>query len=129
MTNIKPDKNIIIVEDDEINAELLVLMLNDIGFSPDVAENGKVFLDMISKNNYDLILMDCHMPVMNGYDATKQYRNSEDANTHIPIIAVTASAMPGDREKCLGSGMDDHIEKPVKLSLLKKTINHWLKSE
>ena len=127
MINIKPDKRIIIVEDDEINAELLVLMLNDIGFSPDVAENGKVFLDMIRENDYDLILMDCHMPVMNGYEATKQYRNAEDAKTHIPIIAVTATAMPGNREKCLDIGMDDYIEKPVKLELLKKTINHWLK--
>ena len=124
--NNEPDRKILLVEDDEINAELLTLLLNDIGFSPDVAENGKVFLEMVSKNHYDLVLMDCQMPVMNGYEATKQYRISEDSDKHIPIIAVTANTMPGDREKCLNSGMDDYIAKPVAPTILKTKISHWL---
>ncbi len=122
------DKKIIIVEDNEINAELLTLLLNDIGYSTDIAENGKVFLEMIAENNYGLVLMDCQMPILNGYDATKQYRKSENADTHIPIIAVTANAMAGDKEKCLASGMDDYIAKPVQPNILKKTIKLWLKS-
>jgi CheY-like chemotaxis protein len=66
------------------------------------------------------------MPVLNGYDATQQYRSSEDPDTHIPIIAVTANTMPGDKEKCIASGMDDYIEKPVASDILKKTVRHWL---
>ena len=125
---INPDlnKKIIIVEDNLINAELLTLILNDIGYDPDIAENGQIFLDMMKENNYDLVLMDCQMPILNGYDATKQYRHSENYEIHIPIIAVTANAMTGDKEKCLASGMDDYISKPVNPNILKKTIHHWL---
>ena len=124
--DVDTNKKIIIVEDDEINAELLTLMLNKIGYNTDIAENGMVFLEMMNKNDYDLILMDCQMPVLNGYAATKQYRASENTNTHIPIIAVTANAMKADREKCLESGMDDYVAKPVQSNRLKKVIQHWL---
>jgi len=127
-TNPVPDKKIIIVEDDEVNAELLTLLVNNFGYSADIAENGKIFLDMMAKNNYDLVLMDCQMPILNGYDATKQYRSTEKTNTHIPIIAVTANAMDGDKEKCITSGMDDYIAKPVEPEILEKIINHWLNS-
>jgi PAS domain S-box-containing protein len=127
-TNPVPDKKIIIVEDDEVNAELLTLFVNNFGYSADIAENGEIFLDMMAKNNYDLVLMDCQMPILNGYDATKQYRSTEKTNTHVPIIAVTANAMDGDREKCLTSGMDDYIAKPVEPKTLEKIINHWLNS-
>lgn len=124
--DINPDMKVIVVEDDDINADLLILLLEDIGIVPDRATNGKVFLDMTKKNHYDLILMDCQMPVMNGYEATKEYRNSDKNGTHTPIIAITANAMPGDKEKCLASGMDDYIAKPVKPEILKETINHWI---
>lgn len=126
ITNTESDKKIIIVEDNEINAELLTIMLEEIGYNAEIAENGIVFLDKAANNNYDLVLMDCQMPILNGYEATKQYRESEDINTHIPIIAVTANAMMGDKEKCLESGMDDYIQKPVKSKILQQTIHHWL---
>lgn len=124
--NSESDKKIIIVEDNEINAELLTIMLNEIGYNAEIAENGSVFLDKMAKNKYDLVLMDCQMPILNGYDATQQYRQSETDNTHIPIIAVTANAMAGDKTKCLASGMDDYIQKPVKSKVLKQTVNYWL---
>jgi len=111
--NNKSNKKILIVEDSEINAELLKIQLDNFGYNADVAENGKVFLDMMKKDHYDLILMDCQMPVLNGYDATQQYRSSENPDIHIPIVAVTANTMSGDKEKCITSGMDDYIEKPV----------------
>lgn len=120
------DKKIIIVEDNEINAELLTIMLNEIGYNAEIAENGKVFLDMMAKNKYDLILMDCQMPILNGYDATLQYRETESINTHIPIIAVTANAMIGDKDKCLACGMDDYIQKPINSKELEQIIHHWL---
>ena len=122
----KSNKKILIVEDNEINAELLTIQLDDFGYNSDVAENGQVFLDMMKKNHYDLILMDCQMPVLNGYNATQQYRSSEDPDTHIPIVAVTANTMPGDKEKCIAVGMDDYIEKPVAENVLKKTVHYWL---
>jgi len=122
----KSDKKILIVEDNEINAELLSILLDNIGYSADIVENGAVFLDVMKEEHYDLILMDCQMPILNGYDATQQYRNSEKTGIHIPIVAVTANTMAGDREKCIASGMDDYIEKPVDSGVLKKTVRHWL---
>ena len=125
---IKPasEYKIIIVEDNDVNKELLLIQLEDLGYTADTAENGKVFLDMINENHYDLVLMDCQMPVLNGYDATKQYREIEKPEINIPIIAVTANAMAGDREKCLASGMNDYIAKPVNLTTLNEIITNWL---
>ena len=128
-TNYKSDKKILIVEDNEINAELLTIMLNNIGYIADIVENGAVFLEVIKKEHYDLILMDCQMPVLNGYDATQQYRESEEAGIHIPIVAVTANTMAGDKEKCIASGMDDYIGKPIATDVLKKIVNHWLRTD
>lgn len=124
--NYKSDKKILIVEDNEINAELLSILLDNIGYSADIVENGAVFLDIMKEEHYDLVLMDCQMPILNGYDATQQYRSVEKADIHIPIVAVTANTMAGDKEKCIASGMDDYIEKPVASGVLKKTVRHWL---
>ena len=123
------DKKIIIVEDNEINAELLILLLNSIEYDADVAKNGKIFLDMMAINNYDLIFMDCQMPVLDGFNATKQYRKSEAQGTHIPIIAVTANVTSGNKEKCLASGMDDFIKKPVNSEELEEKTFFWLDSK
>ena len=116
------------MEDDEINAEILILLLNSIGYDADVAENGKIFLDMMAAKDYDLVFMDCHMPVLDGYNATKQYRKSEPKGTHIPIIAVTANVMSGDKEKCLNHGMDDYIQKPVDSEEFERKTIFWLSS-
>lgn len=102
------------------------MLLNSIGYDADVAENGKVFLDMMAANTYDLVFMDCHMPVLDGYSATKQYRKSESQETHIPIIAVTANVISGDKEKCLNHGMDDYIQKPVDSEEFKKKTFFWI---
>ena len=116
------------MEDDEINAEILILLLNSIGYDADVAENGKIFLEMMATNTYDLVFMDCQMPVLDGYNAAKQYRKSEPQGTHIPIIAVTANVMSGDKEKCLNHGMDDYIQKPVDSEEFEKKTIFWLDS-
>lgn len=116
------------MEDDEINAEILILLLNSIGYDADVAENGKIFLEMMAANSYDLVFMDCQMPVLDGYNATKQYRKSESQGTHVPIIAVTANVMSGDKEKCLNHGMDDYIQKPVDSEEFEKKTIFWLDS-
>lgn len=123
------DKKIIIVEDNEINAELLILLLNGIEYDADVAKNGKIFLDMMATNNYDLVFMDCQMPVLDGFNATRQYRKSEPQGTHIPIIAVTANVSSGDKEKCLASGMDDYIKKPIDSEELEEKTIFWLDSK
>jgi CheY-like chemotaxis protein len=83
-------------------------MLKKLGFSVDVACNGIEALDAVDKSSYDAVLMDCQMPVMDGFEATRQLRQCEQG-THIPIIAMTANAMKGDREKCLEAGMDDYV--------------------
>ena len=116
------------MEDDEINSEILILLLNSIGYEADVAENGKIFLDMMATNTYDLVFMDCQMPVLDGYNATKQYRKSEPQGTHIPIVAVTANVMSGDKQKCLNHGMDDYIQKPVDSEEFEKKTIFWLDS-
>ena len=84
---------------------------------------------MMALNNYDLVFMDCQMPVLDGCNATKQYRKSEPKGIHIPIIAVTANVMSGDKEKCLASGMDDYIKKPVDSEELEKKTIYWLNSK
>ncbi|HEY9049920.1 MAG TPA: response regulator, partial [Gammaproteobacteria bacterium] len=103
-------------------------MLEKLGLEYEVANNGSEAVERISKQQqYDLILMDCQMPVMDGYAATGQIRTLEQhSNQRIPIIAMTANAMEGDRDKCIDAGMDDYIAKPVKQAELKEKIYHWL---
>ena len=107
------DLRILLVEDNIINQKITLLTLKPLVSSIDSATNGKEALDLFGTNNYDLILMDIQMPVMNGLTATEKIRALESAtNTHVPIIAITANAMIGDKEKCLSAGADDYISKP-----------------
>jgi len=93
----------------------------------DVAENGKIALDMFGHNRYDLILMDIQMPIMNGITATKKIREIEKSiNTHTPIIAITANAMLGDKETCLSAGIDDYLSKPYQMEDLISKMNNLL---
>jgi two-component system sensor histidine kinase/response regulator len=94
-------------------------MLATLGCDVDVAETGKAVLRLLDSGAYDLILMDCMMPEMDGYEATAEVRRREVAGGHTPIIAMTANAMEGDRERCLAAGMDDYVSKPVSRDALK----------
>lgn len=124
-----PTKNerILVAEDNEINQQLILQILKRLGYQTDTVSNGIELLEAIKKTNYDLILMDCQMPEMDGYTATREIRTLEkNSNQHIPIIAITAYALKGDYKKCIDSGMNDYLSKPVEIKLLVEKINRWL---
>ncbi len=115
--------NILIAEDDKMNQKLVTKVLNKLGYDPQVSENGKDVLEVVSHKNYDLILMDVQMPEMDGLEATRMIRV---CLTEQPIIiAMTANTLQGDREECLKAGMDDYIAKPVRLDGLVDIIEKW----
>jgi len=114
---------ILLVEDILINQKVALGLMADCGLDIDVANNGEEALQQYSENNYDLILMDCQMPVMDGYEATRIIR---ETNLDIPIIAVTANALSSDREKCELAGMSDYLAKPFNRQQLMDVLNHWL---
>ncbi|MBT5230271.1 MAG: response regulator [Methylococcales bacterium] len=118
---------ILVVEDNRINQKVALGLLKKAGLTADVANNGKEALDAMSEKRYDLIFMDCQMPVMDGYEATGAIRASEaSSDVRNLIIAMTANAMDGDESKCLAAGMDDYLSKPVKLDKLRAVIEKWL---
>jgi signal transduction histidine kinase/CheY-like chemotaxis protein/HPt (histidine-containing phosphotransfer) domain-containing protein len=120
--------HVLLVEDNPVNRQVAQRLLQLAGLSLDSAENGKEAVDRLDAGHYDAVLMDCQMPVMDGYTATRTIRNTEAERKlpRIPIIAMTANAMVGDREKCLASGMDDYLSKPLNRSLLEDTLRRWL---
>ncbi len=120
---------ILIVEDNAANLKLAVRMVERLGYRADVAGNGTEALNVLGQVRYDAVLMDCQMPEMDGYEATREIRRGEDDRRHLPIIAMTASAMAGDRERCLAAGMDDYISKPVKLHIVAAVLERWLGEE
>lgn len=109
---------VLLVEDNVINQKVAQKMLTKLGCSVEVAENGKVAVDSIQRKKYDLVIMDCQMPVMDGYEATRAIRQLKGDEAKVPIVALTAHAMKGDRERCLDAGMDDYLTKPVNRNLL-----------
>jgi signal transduction histidine kinase/DNA-binding response OmpR family regulator len=119
---------ILMAEDHLPNQWFMQKLLSRIGVKHcDIVDNGKAVLDALGQRRYDLILMDCHMPTMSGYDATAEVRRSErDAGGHIPIIAMTADAMVGTRERALKSGMDDYVSKPINPDALRQIIGRWV---
>jgi PAS domain S-box-containing protein len=120
--------NILLVEDNLVNQKVAVSMLQKIGYSPDVASSGKEALQVLRIKAYDLIFMDCQMPELDGYETTKIIRTDRTAciTPDIPIVAMTAHAMKGDREKCIGSGMDDYISKPIRKADLEEILVKYL---
>ncbi len=124
-------KRILLVEDNFVNQKVALRILEKQGYRAEVAANGKEALEALQIASYDLVLMDCQMPVMDGYEATQKIRSSDfkNLNTKIPVIAMTANAMKGDREKCILAGMDDYIAKPVNPKDIQKTIERWLEKE
>ncbi len=120
--------SVLVAEDNAINQEVIVFMLKKIGCDVDIASNGQEALEAVTENSYDIILMDCQMPTMDGYQATAAIRNleeKEDLRTKTPIIALTANALEGDREKCLAAGMDDYISKPCKIDEIRTMLETW----
>ncbi|QZA80116.1 trifunctional serine/threonine-protein kinase/ATP-binding protein/hybrid sensor histidine kinase/response regulator [Deefgea piscis] len=117
---------VLLVEDNELNQELAIALLEKAGIEVCLAENGQIALDILAKqSDFDGILMDCQMPILDGYATTKIIRN-QPAWSHLPIIAMTANAMAGDRDKVLAAGMNDHIAKPLNIAEMFATIARWI---
>ncbi|HYG20205.1 MAG TPA: response regulator [Ohtaekwangia sp.] len=114
---------ILVAEDNETNQKLAMKILGKLGYNPDIARNGKEVLDIVSDKNYDLILMDVQMPVMDGIEATRMIRLC--LNVQPVIVAMTANTLQGDREACLQAGMDDYISKPINLEELVNILEKW----
>ncbi len=118
---------VLLVEDNPVNLMVGQRLLSVLGTHCDSATNGEAALLRMSASRYDLVLMDCQMPVMDGYTATRRWREHEAATgvRRLPIVAMTANAMAGDRQKCLDSGMDDYLAKPVTRGELERCLFHW----
>lgn len=126
--HLQVDMSILVVEDNETNQQVARGMLEKIGCRVGIASDGKEAIDAINKQSFDLVFMDCQMPVMDGYKATAEIRRMEERNDkehRIPIIALTANALEGDKEKCLSAGMDDYLSKPFKQDDIIKIIENW----
>lgn len=119
---------VLLAEDNLVNQQVARRMLEKLGLAVELAHNGQEALQKQRDDRYALVLMDCEMPVLDGYGATGQWRSYEAIKgwARTPIVAMTANAMPGDREACLAAGMDDYLAKPVKLEALRTTLTHWL---
>ena len=123
---------ILLVDDDPVNLEIALTMLDDCAFKVACAENGRAALDRLACEAFDIVLMDCQMPVMNGFLAATAIRQSAasapplQVPTDIPVIALTANALPGDRERCLGAGFSDYLSKPFTDMDLRQMLRQWL---
>lgn len=125
---ISPAARILIVEDNPVNRKVVRYMLQKLALQSESSGNGREALEALAKSRYDLVLMDCQMPEMDGFETTAAIRRREKAShaKRMPIIAMTANAMLGDREKCLAAGMDDYLTKPLELENLEAALKTWL---
>ena len=125
-----PDSHrILVAEDNVVNQKVSCRILERLGYRVDVAADGEAAFRAWSSGRYDLILMDCQMPIMDGYEATRKIRLREGADEHIPIIALTAHAMKGADNECLSAGMDDYLTKPIDRERLQQALQRWLEDE
>ncbi len=121
--------NVLLVEDNPVNQKVAAGLLRQLGIEADIAADGLEGIQAYRRKTYDLIIMDCQMPRLDGWECTRAIRKLEAANgagVHVPIVALTAQALPGDREKCLSSGMDDYLTKPVDADLFLRAVNAHL---
>jgi signal transduction histidine kinase/CheY-like chemotaxis protein len=129
-TAMRQRARILLVEDNPVNQRVAVRMLQKAGFTCDLAVDGAEAVAAVANTKFDLVLMDCQMPVMDGYEATAKIRQHElETGRHVPIVAMTANAMVGDRERCLGAGMDDYITKPINTQELYARLARWLRAQ
>jgi len=126
-------QHLLLAEDNEINQRVAELLLTRLGYTLDIVDNGQLALEAVVRSLsgtgpvYAAVLMDCQMPVMDGLEATAAIRCAEMAGqVRLPIIALTANAMQGDRERCLAAGMDDYLSKPLQPKLLCRVLDQWL---
>lgn len=117
---------VLLAEDNIVNQRVAARMLEKLGTRPDIATNGREAVAMSGLLAYDLILMDCQMPEIDGYAATREIRLRENSNQRVPIVAMTAEVLTGCREQCLAAGMDDYIPKPFKVELLFDALRKWV---
>jgi CheY-like chemotaxis protein len=124
----RAERRILLVEDNPVNREVATVMLRKSGLTVDVAVNGLEAIRALAKAPYELVLMDCQMPELDGFEATRRIRSlgAKTLNPKIPIIAMTANAMQGDMQACLDAGMDDYIAKPIRSSELMEKVDRWL---
>jgi CheY-like chemotaxis protein len=120
---------ILLAEDNVVNQKVASWMLAKIGCTVDVVSNGKEAIEMAQRFPYDVLLIDCEMPEVDGYEATTQIRANETAGRRVPIVAVTAHAMKGERERCIEAGMDDYLSKPIELVELHSVLARWAKPQ
>lgn len=116
----------LVVEDSRTNQMLAALMLKRLGWRVDVVSTGIEAVARNQQTSYDLVFMDCHMPGMDGFQATREIRRLEaGSNRHVPILATTASVLPEEQERCLRAGMDDFVPKPIHLRDMKRALARW----
>ena len=124
--------HILLAEDNAVNQEVILAMLESFGLTVEVAEDGEAVLEKLGAGAYDLVLMDCQMPKKDGLEATRELRRREQAaagSGRMPVIALTANAMEGDRERCLTAGMDDYLSKPLRREALQAALGKWLAAD
>jgi CheY-like chemotaxis protein len=117
---------VLVVEDSPVNQAVTTAILERLGYEATVAASGVEALQVVFRQQFAAVLMDCHLPAMDGYQATVEIRRREDGQEHVPIIAMTADAMPGTRERCLAAGMDDYLSKPISVAVLDRMLAVWI---
>lgn len=116
---------ILVADDQAVNRKLTMRQLEHLGFAVDVVADGAEAVEAMARGHYDLVFMDCHMPEMDGFRAAEEIRRREKAGTHLPIVALTATLGEEERDKCIASGMDDYLVKPVREAELRRVIEKW----
>ena len=120
---------VLVVEDNVVNQLVATGLLTSLGYRVEIAQNGAEALEVLARETFDAVLMDVQMPVLDGYGATRTLREREAAGTHLPVIAMTAAAIEGERERCLAAGMDEFLTKPVDRSALAAALHRWIATE